>query len=109
MCGRLGALEIECDAPPYAVVRACRRLGVRSPEDVRWCRIGRLLDRHAGGWLLGPLAWWRRWLSRRHEWPACDCGQPLPAPARYTFTFNTGEEADFVLAQCPRCRTVFWE
>lgn len=38
MISRLGTPEIFCDAPPYAVVRACETLGFQSPLDVRWCR-----------------------------------------------------------------------
>jgi hypothetical protein len=36
MNGRLGPVEMECDAPPYAVVEACAYLGSRRPLDVRW-------------------------------------------------------------------------
>jgi len=35
---RLGPILIDCDAPPYAIVQACERRGLRSPLDVRWCR-----------------------------------------------------------------------
>jgi hypothetical protein len=34
-----GPTEVDCDAPPYAIVRACARLGFRSPPDVRWRRL----------------------------------------------------------------------
>ena len=35
-----GIIEIDCDAPPYPVVQACRELGFRSPEDVAVDRLG---------------------------------------------------------------------
>jgi hypothetical protein len=38
MSERLGPIESRCDAPPYAVVQACRLLDFQTPEDVRWCR-----------------------------------------------------------------------
>ena len=44
---RLGPLEVMCDAPSYKVVQACRRVGVRSPEDVRWCRLSGLQEQAA--------------------------------------------------------------
>ena len=34
MSSRLGPLQIECDAPPYMIVSACRKIGFESPEDV---------------------------------------------------------------------------
>ena len=40
MSSELGLLEVECDAPPYPIVRACRKLGLIAPEDVRWCGMG---------------------------------------------------------------------
>jgi hypothetical protein len=27
----------------------------------------------------------------------------------YTFTFASGKEAEYLLGQCRRCRTIFWE
>ncbi len=50
MSSRLGPLEVECDAPPYSVVCACRDLGLQSPEDVRWRRLSRF---------------WLQWKERR--------------------------------------------
>ena len=38
MSKQLWPIVIQCDAPNYAVVQACRKLVFRTPEDVRWCR-----------------------------------------------------------------------
>ena len=43
MANPLGPIEIDCDAPPYAIVRACQRIGIRTPEDVRWARLSHFL------------------------------------------------------------------
>jgi hypothetical protein len=110
MLSHLGLLEVECDAPPYPIVRACRKLGLQQPEDVRWCRNSRFQRRHHGwmSFLGGPL--WEHLLGRGegHD-PSCSCGQPLPTLESYSFTFQSGEQFDYALAQCPRCRTVYWE
>lgn len=106
-----GPLDICCDAPPYAVVKACRNLGFLDPEDVRWCRASqaaaaapvgwaKLLPRSAGS-ILGRL------------FPGgqarCACGRNRPLLERYTFTFRSGRHTSYLLAQCPFCRTMFWE
>jgi hypothetical protein len=110
MFSRLGPLEISCDCPPYAIVEASQRIGLRTPEDVRWCRLGHYLNE--------PPTW--REVFRLHSWKyllglgdrrkkMCVCGQPLPCLARYAFTYNTGMEESYLLGQCSRCKTVFWE
>lgn len=111
MANRLGPIEILCDAPPYSVVKACRTLEMRSPEDVRWCRMSYFMNRQPG---------WRDVLSRQ-SWKSilgmnqppdgkkCNCGHDLPALTKYTFTYITGQEASYFLGQCPHCRTIFWE
>jgi hypothetical protein len=102
------SLDITCDAPSYAVVRACRRIGVRNPEDVRWCRFR---AGHKGRW----TAWlhlraWKKILSGGEGAPSrCTCGQALPEPMHCTFTFADGQEVDYVIGQCRRCQTVFWD
>jgi hypothetical protein len=40
----LGPMDIECEAPPYSVVKACQGLRFQSPLDVRWCRICSSMD-----------------------------------------------------------------
>ena len=107
MTCRLGPVEIECDAPPYAVVEACACLGLRRPLDVRW-RLARELGAGHGrglGWRL-----WRSLLGRgRGERLACTCGQRLSPLGRYELTLPWGTEVEYSLGQCPRCGTMFWE
>jgi hypothetical protein len=101
MPDQLGPLEIDCDAPPYTIVQASAAVGIRMPEDVRWCRLRHFLDRHAG---------WRKVLGlSRPAAESCTCGQALPKLVRYLFTLNTGEEMSYLLGQCRRCRSVFWD
>jgi hypothetical protein len=110
MSSHLGLLELECDAPPYAIVRACRKVGLEAPEDVRWCRKGHHRKR-GHGWihfLASPI--WGRLLGRSEvEEHACTCGQGLPETESYAFTFQSGEQVEYEIGQCSRCRTVYWE
>jgi len=107
---RLGPIDITCDAPSYKVVQACRRVGLQEPEDVRWCR----LSEHGPvthGWRgLFHSETWKRLLKPQpaHE-KGCRCGGRLPDLDRVTFTFTTGHEATYLIGQCGRCRTVFWD
>ena len=39
----------------------------------------------------------------------CFCGGKLPTLERCIFNFKSGSEASYLLGQCSRCRTVFWE
>jgi len=104
------SVDMHCDAPSYVIVQACRRVGVHCPEDVRWCRMHRFLSEH-------PT--WRE-VFKRQPWKAllglgqleermCTCGQKLPLLEKCTFTFNTGQEVSYLIGQCRRCRTVFWD
>ncbi len=109
MSSHLGPLQVECDAPPYAIVRACRKLGMSQPEDVRWCRKGRHSRRHHG-WiqlLTNPI--WGRLLGGETEAPVCLCGKQLPLLESYCFTFQTGEQVEYEMGQCPRCGTIYWD
>ena len=110
MSSRFDLLELECDAPPYAIVRACRKLGMKAPEDVRWCRKSRHGKRHHGwiSFLANPI--WGRLLGRAEgEGHACTCGQALPELESYAFTFQSGESVEYDMGQCVRCRTIYWE
>jgi hypothetical protein len=110
MSSQLGPIEVHCDAPAYPVVRACRRVGIREPEDVRWCRISHFLNQ-MGGWkgLFHPLTW-KKLLGRGEAGEkTCSCGERLPTLEKVTFTFTTGREESYLLGQCSRCATVFWE
>jgi hypothetical protein len=104
-----GPLDAECDAPSYAIVQACQRLGFHSPADVRWCRLSHL-RRY-------PLAWrqlfrrpWRFLLGMtRASIKTCFCSQPLPALEMCTFTLISGKEIPYLIGQCGRCHTIFWD
>lgn len=110
MSSHVDLLEIECDAPSYPIVRACRRLGMESPEDVRWARLSRFRYRHHG-WM-GRLA--RRTFGalfgrRDPAEESCSCGHTLPELELYAFTFRTGEELEYAVGQCPCCRSIYWD
>jgi hypothetical protein len=49
------------------------------------------------------------WAPGQPTAAACTCGAPLPEPGQFIFTFSTGRLATYLLSQCPRCRTIFWE
>ena len=105
----LGPIEIVCDAPPYSIIQACARIGVGSPEDVRWCRMSHYLDeRGAFGDFLTAQPW-KSFLGTRGNRTQCFCGKRLPALEKCTFTFITGREVSYFIGQCRRCRTVFWD
>lgn len=97
------------ETPAYAIVRACRRIGIDSPEDVGWRELisymeesgHPLPDPRSAGW----DAFWRILATTR---AACCCGKTLPRLARYQFTFNDGTSALYSFGQCGQCRTVFW-
>src|SRR5260370_38040310 len=65
------SLDSTCDSPPYAIVQACRRIGVHNPEDVPWCR----LDPGREGWRAEffRLRFWTKWLANSRSgiprWP----------------------------------------
>ena len=107
MADQLGPVEIDCDAPPYPVVRACERLGFRSPLDVRWCRV--VHDRGPAPWRQLLCQPWR-WLSGawRPRGKPCPCGGPAPALERCTFALAS-RRVTYLVGQCPRCRTIFWD
>ena len=109
MSNPLGPIEIHCDAPSYPVVKAGHRIGLHNPEDVRWCRMSRFLEEH-GRREAGSLQAWKALLGMGAATKAvCTCGLDLPRLERYTFTFLTGRQASYLIAQCGRCRTIFWD
>ncbi len=110
MSNQLGPIDVCCDAPPYAIVRACEMLGFQSPLDVRWCRMshypylsGEQDALHNGG------AW--RWFTNKGpgKEKTCTCGESLPMLEGYTFTLACEKVLEYRLGQCGRCRTIFWE
>ena len=107
MSSQSGREDSRWDAPPYPVVKACQRLGFRTPLDVRWCRLGLGLDALPEP-SAGLPAWVALWADQAGD-RTCPCGHPLPVVERYTFTFASGRVAHYLLGQCRRCRTIFWE
>jgi hypothetical protein len=99
-----------CDAPPYPIVKACRKAGFHSPEDVRWCRLGRFLNLRSRWHDVLSFRFWK-WLTRAEQprRESCSCGQSLPRLVPVSFTRESGEEISYNLGQCYRCRTMFWE
>ncbi len=110
MPNRLGPLEVNCDAPPYNIVRACHMIGIQAPEDVRWCRRSQLVSTHAGGREALKQQSWKRLLGMTQpENGVCTCGQKLPVLERYTFTLISGKQTFYFIGQCSRCHAVFWD
>jgi hypothetical protein len=101
-----GTIEICCDAPPYAIVRACENLGFQSALDVRWCR---MTNRPQPNSILRAIPW--RWLfgRRSSEVATCTCGQPLPELESYTFLFDAEVGPTYGFGQCGRCKTIYWD
>lgn len=110
MSKQLGPIDVCCDAPPYHIVRACRQIGVRDPEDVRWLRVRHLGNRQAGWPAIFLSQPWQTLLGKaEREEATCTCGQMLPGLDLVTFTFLSGQEAVYFIGQCRRCCTVFWD
>jgi len=110
MYSRFDQPEIWCDAPPYAVVRACKGCGFHAPLDVRWCRLSRFVNAEEQRECYFGTRFCR-WLfsKRKPKVTTCTCGQPLPDLKKYGFTFLSNKVGDYLLGQCRRCRTVFWD
>jgi hypothetical protein len=88
-------IEFNCDSPPYAVVEVCHNIGIDRPLDVAWSHLD-----------------WGHWDKK--ELPRtviCRClkrsGIAL-LPFHPTFTYGTGMEVSYWMAQCRRCLTVYW-
>jgi hypothetical protein len=110
MPNQLGPLEINCDAPPYNIVRACHMIGIQSPEDVRWTRFSQFASTHAGWREVLKHQSWKSLLGIvQPETMTCICGQKLPVLERYTFTLLSGNQASYFIGQCRRCRSVYWD
>ena len=111
MTNHLGPIDISCDAPPYPIVQACKTIGIRTPEDVRWVRMSHFTEAQQAAEVSQP-----RQISKKilgllsgEKVSTCGCGERLPKLGKYRFTFSTGEELYFLLGQCGRCRGVYWE
>ena len=110
MAGSLDPLEIDCDSPPYSIVQACRMVGVQKPEDVPWYRYSRYV---IGQYDQGEIVRIDKWKSllglNRPPGTRCTCGHKLPDLERCTFTYLSGKEAVYLVGQCSRCFTIFWD
>jgi hypothetical protein len=107
MSQKLDRLEVHCDAPPYAVVHACRHAGFRTPEDVRWRR---LPDAPHVRTLLSDLIRVLEALSGLSQTARfCSCGHILPPLNRYVFRRTRAKKLGYLLTQCPRCHTMLWD
>lgn len=85
MFSRFGQLQIWCDAPPYAVVRACKGCGFHSPLDVRWCRMSRFLDEEGKRWRIFGFRY-----GSGSSVGANPRNTPAPAASLYPASRNTG-------------------
>jgi len=104
------SVDIECDAPPYPIVHACRGLGFRTPEDVRWCHASPILRRPVPAESVFSIHGWKSLFARPEpKGPACSCGQELPHLDSYTFTLLSGKEVRYLLGQCNRCFAMHWK
>ena len=110
MSSKLGPLEVVCDAPPYCIVRACHLIGLRKPEDVRWLRMSGFIKERTGD-ESGSVSFLQKllWTSGRVKDTACTCGERLPALEKYVFTLLHHGDLYYLLGQCSRCSTIFWE
>ncbi len=110
MESRLGPFEIHCDAPAYGIVRASEAAGLHAPLDVRWCRLGRSGSQDAV----------RRHQFWRHLWCVllslgpprelgCVCARQPPALKKVDFAFLGEAAGTYLLGQCRRCQTIFWQ
>lgn len=109
MANQLGPIEVQCDAPPYAIVRACQWLGFQTPEDVRWCRIDHFLEAQADWRVILQCQPWQTSDTSPSPAEKCSCGTDLPQLQMFTFTLTDGRELSYLLGQCCRCRAMFWE
>src|SRR5262245_56190762 len=110
MATQLGPIEIRCDAPAYAIVRACGEVGIQSPEDVAWHRVRHYQAAQKAWRSLFHVETWRIFLGvEGDEQASCGCGEPLPALERYTFLLSNGDQRHYHLGQCSRCRCIYWD
>jgi hypothetical protein len=110
MFGRFQRFEICCDAPPYAIVRACKECGFQAPLDVRWCRMSQFLKGEGQRTSIFSLRFWKGLLGRRRlSEPLCTCGHSLPDLQEYGFTISSEWVPAYFLGQCRRCKTMFWD
>lgn len=87
-----GRIDINCDAPPYYIVQACKlpSIGFERPEDVRWLRVAYI---HFG--------------MTAVRCPCLALG-PLVALCEVCFTLKDQPDVHYLMGQCPRCKTMYW-
>lgn len=76
-------LFLTCDAPPWAIIVACGAIGVERPADVKWVRAVQMFG-------------------------CISCHGLVLKLSRFKFTYDSGKEASYSVAQCPKCCTVHW-
>jgi len=112
MAGSLGPIDLSCDAPSYLVIRQCETLGMHAPLDVRWCRLSHFRSGRNSRWKTLGAQLWGLFFGARPSQPeeqTCSCSHPLPELEKYTFTTVSGKQLHYLLGQCRRCWTMFWE
>lgn len=107
---QLRPIKIACDAPAYEVVKASGRVGMRSPEDVRWRR--QVLPENGAG----PRKSWLRRIWRLlfdfgspEVEETCNCGKTLPERRFLLLRARSGSETRYAITQCGHCRTILWD
>jgi hypothetical protein len=112
MSNQLGPLEVICDAPPYPIVQACNAIGVDNPEDVRWMRMSHRVEPRDETPERGDRSasvWQKILHTNAAREQACSCREKIPKLAKYRFTYSSGDEVTYSVAQCTKCHTVYWE
>ena len=109
MPDQVGPIGINCDAPSYGIVRACAELGYETPLDVRWLHLDGAADRGPAKNFLAVRAWMPALGLHRKTERTCSCGHTLPTLERCTFILRAGIQVDYLLGQCCRCKTMFWQ
>lgn len=112
MCSsiQLRPIKLVCDAPHYEVVKASGRIGLRSPEDVRWRRQSSLRNEPTKRTTLARRLWRLLFAFGLPEFEeTCRCGSILPERRSIRLRTRSGSEIRYALAQCGRCRTIVWD
>jgi hypothetical protein len=103
-------LELAYDAPSEEVVKASGRLGLRSPQDVRWTRQAPPRRDAAPSRTFSQRLWrllFAFGVSEAEE--TCGCGGVMPERRVVLLRTLAGEEIRYGLTQCERCRAIVWD
>jgi hypothetical protein len=107
---QLRPIKIDCDAPAYEVVKASGRVGMRSPQDVRWCRQSAPRSESSPRQTLARRLWRLLFAFGLPEVEEkCGCGNTLPERRVVRIRTSSGSEIHYSMAQCDRCRTIVWD